>query len=350
MATKNGVCPYCNNNNRLENRIFKVNPEASLTYCPSCMREIEPSEAINLYTSIIDSMLEKADNSLFVACDPLLAYQEYADVLEVEPLNSRGLLGRIICLIYTSKVRQAYLVEAQDLLELVNHKGTEEVTTYVSFLKKINLALDEYDTSLIKKLTHKKNFYDEECVKLYLKHLSEIINFKINILNKLKDIKRDYVSQNNEVLINLINHNISEKESVLKSIKNTVNGAGYRYTKIYNGNVCLEKVSEPTIYKINKNLRYTLKEDVRGKRTIKDRAFKDYTPILKAKKASLFLSLFLFIISLGGGVAAYIYCNDLLYFSLLMTGVSIFFVASIVMIILHFSWKSILKKRKMRID
>ena len=95
MATKNGVCPYCQFN-RLENRIFPVNPDAVTVFCPSCMRELDPKKAIDGYNAIITQMVDKADNTLFVACDPVVAYQEYADVLEFESDNSKALLGRIL--------------------------------------------------------------------------------------------------------------------------------------------------------------------------------------------------------------------------------------------------------------
>ena len=61
MATKNGVCPHCNFS-RLENRIFKVNPDASTVYCPFCMRELDPKQSIDLYNNIITKMLKKADD------------------------------------------------------------------------------------------------------------------------------------------------------------------------------------------------------------------------------------------------------------------------------------------------
>ena len=348
MATKNGVCPYCQIN-RLQNRIFPVNPEASTVFCPSCMREIEPKKAIELYSSIIEKMVNKADSTLFVACDPVKAYQEYAEVLEVEPLNSRALLGRILCLIYTSKVRQSYLVEANELLGSITHKGAEEVAMYVNFLKRINFALDEYDLALLNRLTIRKYFYNEECLKHYLKRLSDIIKFKKEILDKLLQIKKDYVTQNNEVLINLISHNISEKESFLKSPKHLVSGEGYKYSKIVGDKIYVDRLDEVVNTKIYKHRDYTLTDNGRGRNAIKDKVFKDYTPIIKAKKISIYLSIFLLLVSIAAGGCAYYFFANKILFPVFVSVSIVSFIAFLTLFILHLVWKSTLKKRKLRI-
>lgn len=348
MATKNGLCPYCQFT-RIENHIFPVNPEASVAYCPFCMREINPKQSIGLYQTYITKMVDKADNSLLVACDPVLAYQQYANVLEVEPDNSKALLGRILCLIYTSKVRQSYLSECSDLLGNITHKGTDEVNTYVGFLKKINFALDEYDLALYKKLTHRKFFYDEECIKLYLKRLADIINFKKDILAELNKIKKDYVSQNNEILINLIAHNVNEKEAMLKSIKHTVQGVGYTYTKIVGDKVYIERSEEVISTKITKHKPYTLSPK-RRKKLIDDKVFKDYTAVIRAKNLAIYFSLFLLAAAIGLGVTSYFYFEKGLLFYIFVGAGALAFIGFIVLLILYLSWKSLLKKRKMRIS
>ncbi len=351
MATKNGLCTHCQFN-RIENHVFPVNPEASVAYCPFCMQPLDPKEAIGLYQSIINGMIEKADNTLFVACDPVVAYQEYADVLDIEPNNSKALLGRILCLIYTSRVRQAYLTECDELLDQITHKGQEEVATYTMFLKKINFALDEYDLALLNKLTHRKYFYDEECIKLYLKRLSDIIKFKKEILANLNQIKKDYVTQNNEILINLVAHSISEKEGQLKTVKYTVRGLGYKYQKIAGDKVYLDGVDEVVNTKVAKKYSTFSLDTKRKSRLIEDRVFKDYTPVIKAKKISIYFSIFLLLAAIGcGGAAYYFYSqtNLLLFFILIGVGAAAL-IGSIVLLVLHFVWNGILKKRKLRMN
>lgn len=353
MGTKSGICPHCSTTGRLDHRIFPVNSDASVVYCPFCMRELDPHKAIEAYNHIIDKMLSKADNTLFVACDPTTAYQQYADVLEIEKKNSRALLGRILCLIYTSKVRVSYLVEASDLLEEIGYKGVEEATTYVTSLRKINFALDEYDAALIKRLTIKDCFYDEACLKLYLKHLYDIIKFKKDILVKVNEIKANYSSINNEVFINLLNHSISDREIALKSIKYTAAGDCYKLTKVVGEKVYLEEQSQKN-NSISMRLlkkRIPSLSETKGSRAIKDQVFKDYTAIIKAKKVSTFLVILFLLLAAGSGLTSYFFFEkSTLYFALLIAASGAFFALFITFIILHFSWKSILKKRKMRID
>lgn len=347
MGTKNALCPYCQPY-RSDMRVFPVSAEASVAYCPFCMKEISPKKAIDLYNSVINNMLEKADNTLFVACDPALAYQQYADVLEIEKYNSRALLGRILCLIYTSKVRNSYLVEAKTLLENISHKGIDEVNNYVVFLKKISFALDEYNAALLKKLSNHRNFfYDEECLKLYLKHLLEILKFKKDILDNLKEIREDYLSQRNDKLLNLVNHDIEAKEGLLRTVHFLVNGKGYKVTKIVGEKIYVDTTGDFTDVRTNRR-QYSLTQE-KGKRVIKDLAFEDFTPIIRAKNASIFIIIFSLLAAGGCGACIYFFKDTPLYFYLSIAGAGFFGLLAITFIALHFMWKSFLKKRKLRI-
>lgn len=350
MGTKNGICPYCQFT-RFENRVFPVNPEASTVFCPFCMRELSPKKSIELYNNIINGMLDKADSTLFVACDPSLAYHQYADVLEIEANNPRALLGRILCLIYTSKVRHSYLIEANTLLENITYKGSEEAGAFVGFLKKINFALDEYEAALKKKLSnHRELFYDADCLRLYLKHLYDIIKFKKDMLKNLNDIKRDYITQRNDVMINLVSHSISEKELSLRTVKFTTDGKGYKLTKVFGDKAYIDLSGDFVDTRSNKHKQYTLESGVKGKRYIKELAFKDYTPILNLKRLSLYLSIILFVLAIGAGVSCYIFKDNNLIFIITLIAGAVLLVGAIVFIIIHFIWRRILKKRKMRID
>ena len=351
MATKNGICPHCQFN-RLDRRIFPVNPEAVTVYCPYCMRELDPKKSIELYNNIITKMLDKADNTLFVACDPVTAYLEYAEVLEVENHNPKALLGRILCLIYTSKVRKTYLSEANELLGEISYKGTEEVTNYVGFLKRINFALDEYDLALLKKLSIHKQFYDEECLKLYITRLVEIIEFKKDILDSLNKIKKDYITQKNDVLINLVSHSISEKENSLKTTKFLITGVGYKITRAGTDRVSINETGETINTHYNKGHLYTLNENDKrkGKKVIDDQVFRDYTPIIRMKKISIYMALTLMLAATGLGLASYFFINNQILFPVFIALAALCVVGFVILTILHFIWKSLLKKRKIRID
>lgn len=353
MGTKKGLCPYCYSKGRLEHRIFPVNSDASVVYCPFCMKELDPHKAIETYDNVINKMVNKADHSLFVACDPITAYQRYADVLEIEKNNYKSLLGRILCLIYTSKVRESFLVEARELLAQIEYKGAEEAGSYMSILKKINFALDEYDTALLKRLTIRDSFYDEECLRLYLRHLNDIIDFKKDILSRLVDIKNNYVSQNTDVFHNLMSHSISDREIFFRSPKYLATGEGFKVTKVVKDKVYLEKLetSQSNISMRLLRKRLPSLSETKGSRVIQNQVFKDYTPIIRAKKVSTFLVILFLLISASSGLASYfLYSKSNLYFIISLLGAGVFLILFIIFLVLHFSWKSTLKKRKMRID
>lgn len=348
MATKRGLCPYCTEH-RVDRRIFPVNPEASTCFCPLCMKEVEPKIAIDGYRELIDKMLLKADNSLFVTCDPTLAYAEYAEVIELEPKEAHALLGRILCLIYMGKVRKSYLPEALALLENTSFEGCD-IDEFVFFLKKINFALDEYESSICKKLTFKSYFYDVDCLKLYWIHLHETIKMKELILSIVKDIKKDYKSQQVDMMINLLAHNIDEKSKVLHLDTYIASGKSYRFMKVLYGKAVIEEGNKRVETHLLRYRLSTLDENEKHKRYIKDEVFKDYTKTVHATKITLALAIFFYLLMAGGVVTTVIFrSNTMLFFIFL--GVSIFcFVLGTVLLSLHIAWKTILKKRKLRID
>lgn len=349
MATRKGLCPYCTTH-RVDRRIFPVNPEASTCFCPICMKEVEPKVAIDGYTELISKMLLKADNTLFVTCDPVLAYSEYASVIELEPKEAHALLGRILCLIYMGKVRKSYLGEAYTLLENTPYEGCD-IDEFIFFLKKINFALDEYESSLIKKLTFKSYFYDVECLKLYWVHLHDIIKMKELILSIIKDIKKEYKSSQAEVMANMIEHNVEEKKRVIHTDTFVCDGTPYHYVKTVNGKAVIDY---STKRKINTHLnRYRLASldiDDKRKRYIKDEIFKDYTRVVKSQKVAFVFSIIFYII-MGGCIASTIILKDKpVFFYSFLGGSVLFFIAATILLILSISWKLTLKKRRLRID
>ena len=345
MATKKGLCPYCQPK-RIERRIFPVNPEASTCFCPLCMKEIVPSVAIEGYSNLIKKMLEVADNTLFVTCDPVLAYQQYADVIEFESKEAHALLGRILCLVYMGRVRKSYLQEASTLLENTSYEGCD-INEYVFFLKKINFALDEYEVAIHKKLTFRNFYYDIECLKLYWVHLYEVIKLKEMILDLVKEIKGRYSSQQNEALINLLEVSIEEKRDILRADTYTTNGVGYRYVKMVNGKACVEITDTQIETHLSRFRLATLSENDYSSRYIKDEVFKDYTRVTELEKVSFGVSIVLLIVTAGLLATAFILNNSTFWF-FVVAAITIG-VGSIIFYILHVYWRLILKKRKLRI-
>ena len=349
MATKKGLCPYCITH-RVDRRIFPVNPEASTCFCPICMKEVEPKTAIEGYTDLINKMLLKADNSLFVTCDPVLAYSQYADVIELEPKEAHALLGRILCLVYMGKVRKSFLAEAYTLLENTPYQGCD-IEEFTLFLKKINFALDEYESSLSKKLTFKSYFFDVDCLKLYWINLHDVIKMKELILSINKDIKKGFKSQKVDVMINLLEHNIEEKKKVLHTDTYICNGTAYKFNKMMYGKAVIDPSTKK---KIDTHLtRYrlsTLNENEKHKRYIKDEIFKDYTRIVKSQKIALSFSIIFYLLTAGSAVTTFLFRDRTVFFYSFLAGAIVSFLAATILLIVHLYWRAILKKRKLRID
>ena len=348
MATQKGLCPYCQNK-RFERRIFQVNPEASTCFCPVCMKEVNPKLAIKGYQDHIDKLLSVADNTLFVTCDPTLAYQQYAAVLELEPQDVKALLGRILCLVYMGKVRKSYLGEASTLLENIQLKSVN-LNDYVFSLKKINFALDEYHDALIKKLSFKGRYFDLDCLKLYLSHLYEIVKMKELILSQMKNVKKLNEFHQNDVLINMLSHDVEEKSDYLHSDLMILDGHKYRYERIYNGRVFVEDVKSRIDNRYNRYRVATLDEKEKNKKYIKDEIFKDYTKVVYANKVSLAVAIFVYLLSGGFTAAGVMLRNDQIIFISFIACAGALFAFATLILILHFYWRNILKKRKLRID
>ena len=348
MATRKGLCPYCITH-RVDRRIFPVNPEASTCFCPICMKEVEPKVAIDGYTELINNMLLKADNTLFVTCDPVLAYSQYAEVIELEAKEAHALLGRILCLIYMGKVRKSYLAEAYTLLENTPYEGCN-IDDFIFFLKKINFALDEYDSSLQKKLTFKSYFYDFDCLKLYWSHLHDVVKMKELILSIIKSIKKSYKSSQVEVIADMLEHNIEKKKKTLHTDTYVCDGTPYHYVKTINGNTVIDKSTKrKTNTHLNRYRLSSLDINEKHKRYIKDEIFKDYTRVVTSQKVALVFSIIFYLI-MGGGIAATILFKDqTIFFYSFLGGSILFFITATILFILSISWKLTLKKRKLRI-
>ena len=347
MATKKGLCPYCQPA-RVERRIFPVNPEASTCFCPLCMKEIEPKIAIEGYRALLDKMLLKADNSLFVTCDPTLAYSEYAEVIELEPKEAHALLGRILCLIYMGKVRKSYLSEALTLLENTSYEGCD-IDEFVFFLKKINFALDEYETAVQKKLCFRSYFYDVDCLKLYWIHLSETIKMKECILEIVKDIKKSHKNQQVELMLNLLENNIDDKKKILHLETYVASGKCYKFVKMIYGKAVIDESKKTVETHLNRYRLSSLDENEKHKRYIKDQVFKDYTQTKKAMRVTLAFAIIIYLAMAGLVVSTILFKTNQVYFYIFLGASILSFIVATTLFVFHLSWRMMLKKRKLRI-
>ena len=350
MATKRGMCPYCKNHN-----YFLVNPEAMSCFCGTNMHQISPAEAINKYNSYVDDLIAKANNTLEVVGNSDLAYQEYADVIELDDSVIYAYLGRILCLIYMSTVRKSHVNDARVLLETTadeSFRKTSDFPMVIHFLKKIVKITEEYLEGVRKKLSLKTYFYDQKCLKLFLTRTNEVREFENSILEIVTAIKKKFVNEKVDFLLNFLDELITNKELFLNDEHILVLGEHYQVSKIHkNGEVEISKIeNKHTDTKLARYRLSTLDSSNKNARYIKDEVFKDYTRIIRSRKIILFWFIFFYVAAVFCGVSAFMLrANPIVLYTAAGVGILLFILATIFMI-MFVSWGVKIKKKKDRLE
>ena len=350
MATKRGMCPYCKNHN-----YFLVNPEAMSCFCGTNMHQISPAEAINKYNSYVDDLITKANDTLEVVGNSDLAYQEFADVIELDDSIIYAYLGRILCLIYMSKVRKSHINDARVLLETTaeeSFRKTSDFPMVISFLRKIVKVTEEYLEGVYKKLSLKTYCYDKKCLKLYLTHVNEVKEFENSILEIVTSIKKKYSNEKVDILLNLLDELITSKERLLNEEHILAQGEHYKVSKINpNCEVEIELIeNKHTDTKLSRYRLSSLDSSNKKAKYIKDDVFKDYTAIIRSRKVVLAWFILFYIGTTFCGVSAFVFrANPVVFFTALGTGGALF-VLGLIFMILYISWGVKIKKKKDRVE
>ena len=357
MATKRGLCPYCKINN-IQHSIFLVNPEASSVYCGTNMHQISPQEAIKNYERYMQGLIKKADDTLNVVCNPALAYQEYADVIEIDNSYVRPYLGRLLCLVYMSKVRKNHLHEAKLLLEV----GTEETFTKVSdfpvifnALRNIVKVTEEYLGALKKKLTFRQYFYDTDCLALYFTHIVEAEEFENAVFDAVNSLKKKDNSEKYSSFLNYMDEKISEKEKILKDTEFVlVNGKTYKFDKCntFKGVSTLTEVKKKKLVDTKTSLYRMATLDIENKnlRYINDIIFKDYTKTITAKKHATAWFIVFYVLSLASGISIYFAKANFTAFVICILVTAIFFVLGVIFMSLVIYWSVLINKKRRKLE
>ena len=351
MATKRGMCPFCKNHN-----YFLVNPEAMSCFCGTNMHQISPVEAINTYNNYVDGLISKANNTLEVVGNSELAYQEFADVIELDNSITYPYLGRILCLIYMSKVRKSHVNDARVLLETTAEEYFRKASEYpmiIHFLKKIVKVTEEYLDGVHRKLSLKGYFYDVQCLKLYLSHINEVMVFENSILEIVTGIKKKFVNEKVDFLLNFLDELITAKEMFLNDEEHVlVVGEHYKVSEVKdNGEFEVVKVEEKrTDTKLVRYRLATLDSNNKKARYIRDVVFKDYTAMIRSRKVIGVWFILFYVFAVVCAVSAYILKDTpVVFYSSTAAGIASFITATILMI-LFASWGAKIKKKKDRLE
>ena len=187
MSMVKGYCTNCNKENE-GRRIFDVNTDVRFCYCPHCGKKYRPKVAAANYTHVINKYLRRARFFICNAGEFQNAYNLYAYVLELEPTNKIAKLGRMLSLAFLSTVRRNRFTEVKQLLEIEKdlfHEKNFAHQHYNEFLIHLENCTETYLINVKKALTLKSYFYDVDCIKLYFKHIRDVIELRRLIVSEL---------------------------------------------------------------------------------------------------------------------------------------------------------------------
>ena len=339
---KKGYCTNCNKNDETR-RIFDVNPSTSYCYCPHCGKKYRPKVAINNYNRVISRYLRRAFFFLRNVGDARRSYGIFAYVLELEPSNSAARMGRVLSLSYLSTLRRNRFREAKELLlmDVEQFRNRKIEKEYSAFLLELSKCTDEFMFRLEKKLTFKDFFYDVDCLKLYYKHMADVIDIKRTIVNELSLIDE-------EKMVEIVSNSIKNLE---ESYKTSVFTADGKEQKLVN----FGKSGEPLIVNgyqrkdVTKIQRYrmsTLDPNNKKATYIKDIVFsRTYIKMFNAMQSSIALIIVSALIALVALIIYFVFIKNAHVLVALIIAI-IFGIIGVSFVIMRLILSSLLKKKR----
>ena len=347
MALKRGFCTHCQGDEKL--RIFNVNKSAEVCYCPHCTHPMQPKDAVENYRHMIAHHLKRASMYLFESTEYLSAYQEFAHIIDIDDSIRAAYYGRILSLVHlstlrTSKINFAFMMHRQEMR--IFHSA-DICVEYYHFLVLLLDALDTYETKMKKRLTNRGYFYDTDCVVLYLKRLDEIRSYKDFVVTEAEyfiDIKANNNDDSFKEVVNRVEEDHKNYDEIFKSTFTTCNGITYKFVTFGNDNIpsiAIDAKSQVQKPRFKKQINLTPKDN--KKSPIRDDIFLNNLPLSRLVKISIPLAIIMVVLGAGAIVAGLLldtFVLKILLFVLAGTLVS----GSLMLIILHFSFKNRLKK------
>ena len=344
MALRKGFCSHCKGDEML--RIFDVNKEAEVCYCPHCMAAMTPKEAIENYSGLISHHLKKASKALFESTQYLIAYQTFAHIIDIDESIKVAHFGRILAMVRLSTLRKskigfAHTLHRQEANKYFHYQET--ANEYFHFLILLLDALDEYESRLKKRITTHGIFYDLDCVITYLQRIDEIKKYKSFISLEATYFIECNKAQFNDV-IKKIYQNAPLYENALKKDYVTADGFTYVFNKYDNNGFPLVSVKAGRPDLALRNKRHVLYPKDNKRSGIRDEIYQNNLTLSRLVTVSIPLAIIFFAFALAG-IIAFILVPSVVLKGVLLAGVVSLVIASLILFILHFSWKNRLKKK-----
>ena len=345
MAFKKGYCTHCKGNER--RRIFDVNKDAEICYCPNCTTAMQPKEAIANYSQLISSYLKKASKALFETTEYLYAYQTFAHIIDLDDTVKTAYFGRLLSLVYLSTLRKskinfAFLMHRQQAAKLFHYQETAR--EYFHFLWLLIDALDQYETRMKKRVMSHGIYYDIECVILFLQRIDEIRSYKDYIASEAQF----FVEANKEqfkAIIERVNKSEEHYEEIYKETYVTADGYSYRFVEFNKNNLPLINLQTQIPQQEIRHVKpESLNPKDNKKSAIKDEIYQNNVTLAYLVTLTVPLAIFLIACVIGAMVTSFFIADPLIKLIIYIASAFVL-VVSLVLFILHFTWKGRLKKK-----
>ena len=347
MALKRGFCTHCQGDEKL--RIFNVNKSAEVCYCPHCTHPMQPKDAVDNYRHMISHHLKRASMYLFESTEYLSAYQEFAHIIDLDDSIRAAYYGRLLSLVQlstlrTSKINFAFLMHRQEMR--IFHSA-DICVEYYHFLVLLLDALDTYETKMKKRLTNHGYFYDTDCVVLYLKRLDEIRSYKDFIVTEAEyfiDIKANNNDESFMEVVKRVEEDHKNYDEIFKSSFVTANGLTYKFVTFGNDNnptIAIDSKAQMQKPRFKKQIYLNPKDNKKSR--IRDDIYLNNLPLSKLVTVSIPLAIIFLILGVGAVVLGLFVDSVALKYLLFITA-GMLASGSLMLIILHFSFKARLKR------
>ncbi len=344
MALKKGFCTHCKGDEDL--RIFDVNKDAEVCYCPHCMAAMPPKEAIANYNALIANYLKHASKALFDSTQYLEAYQTFAHIIDLNETIKVAHFGRIISMVHLSTLRKSKIEFALSLHRQEAPKWchyAETVEEYYHFLLLLLDALASYETRIKKRITTHGIYYDMDCVILYLQRIKEIKDYKEFVAQEAKYFVDNGKEQFKDI-IGMVDVSMHAYEEVYNEKYVTADGYTYLFAGFDSNGLPLVSIknSNPNVDLRRHKIELYPKDNKKSQ--IKDEIYPNKLPMFRLFMASIPAASFLFTLAIVGIVFSFIITSSVAKaFILLAAALSI--LSALVFFTLHFTWKNALKKK-----
>ena len=346
MALKRGFCTHCKGDET--QRIFNVNKDAEVCYCPLCAHPMQPKDAINNYHNLISHYLKRASRYLFETTEYLRAYQTFAHIIDLDDSIRVAYFGRILSLVHISTLRKSKIgfamqMHKQQASRMFHYQDT--ANEYYHFLILLLDALDIYEHKMKRRLTNRGVFYDVDCVVLYLKRIEEIKIYKHYLLSEAEF----FIDANKDNFREIVDRIVSTEDHYFLAFKEkfvTADGNTYMFNE-FGPNITPILTMQSAKNDLTSN---HIKEAIslypkdNKKSPIRDDVYQNNYPSYVFVTASVPLAIVLFVAALISVIIGAVAPSEVVKM-LLFIGAAIVTSVSLMLFILHFAWKNSLKKK-----